>query len=88
MPIALTGSRRQNWPPTHAIMGILMRAAMVDDADLIERTEIEFWKVIELAHRRGLPYKKILELLPDMMTDLEIKSEAENSLNQKNQKEE
>ena len=50
---------------------------MTDRPDLLERANLEFWRVIELAHREGLSYWKILRFIPDIITDLIIKAEIE-----------
>ncbi len=52
----------------------------MDKADLIERTEIELRRVIELSNHDGLDYWRILRLIPDIITDLMIKADIEYHL--------
>ncbi|MFA5036693.1 MAG: hypothetical protein WC479_05905 [Candidatus Izemoplasmatales bacterium] len=53
---------------------------MVDNPDLIEMSEIEIWRLIEIIHRQGLSYWHILRILPRIFEGLMMKADAEYHL--------
>ena len=55
---------------------------MVDNPQVIERTQIELWRVIELAHRE-ICYWEILTLMPDIIKGLIMKADMEYWLRQR-----
>ena len=49
---------------------------MPDNAEMLERTGIELWRVIELSHKE-ICYWEILTLMPDILKDLIFKADLE-----------
>ena len=52
----------------------------MDNADCLKDIEIGLWNVLQEGHRRGLNWWQMLRLMPDIITDLLLKSECEYRL--------
>lgn len=55
---------------------------MPDDADQIEKCELEIWDIIYRMHKAGIRYEIIYNMVVEIKKTLEMQSYANNWLNQ------
>ena len=51
---------------------------MVDDANLIEQSELELWGIVNKMHKAGVRYEIIFGILQEMVKTLEMQGYCEN----------
>ena len=54
----------------------------MDNADLIEQSELELWQIVSKMHKAGVRFEIVHSIFQEMIKTLEMQGYCENWLNQ------